>query len=100
VLVSFLCAIHLFGAMFEAVYTIHQIMHNYQQLDLQALIDLLATETQEYTRAFTRGIQDEIAVRKIVIEALITEIRRRKKEDVLPQNVLTVIAPTGESKQE
>jgi hypothetical protein len=75
-------------------------MHNYQQLDVQALIDLLATETQEYTRAFTRGAQNEIAVRKIVIEALISEIRRRKKEDVLPQNVLTVIAPTGEAKQE
>ena len=68
-------------------------MHTYQQLDLQALIDLLATETQEYTRAFSRGEQEEVAVRRIVMEALIAEIKSRKKEDVLPQNVLSAIAP-------
>ena len=75
-------------------------MHEYQQLDLQALIDLLATETQEYTRAYAKGVQDEIAVRRIVMEALIAEINRRKKEDVLPQNVLTPISPPDQSKQE
>jgi hypothetical protein len=73
-------------------------MHEYQQLDLQALIDLLATETQEYTRAYTRGAQDEIAVRRIVMEALITEIKKRKKEDVLPQNVLSAISPPDQFK--
>jgi hypothetical protein len=68
-------------------------MHTYQQLDLQALIDLLATETQEYTRAFSRGEQEEVAVRRIVMEALIAEIKSRKKEDILPQNALSAIAP-------
>jgi hypothetical protein len=72
-------------------------MHPYQQLDLQALIDMLATETQEYTRAFTRGAQEEIAIRKIVIDALIAEIKRRKKENVLPQNVLTVLNPPDQT---
>ena len=68
-------------------------MHHYQQLDLLALIDLLANETQEYTRAFTRGAQDEVTIRKTVMDALIAEIRSRKKENVLPQNVLSVISP-------
>lgn len=67
-------------------------MHDYQQLDLQALIDLLATETQEYTRAFTRGELEEVKVKRIVIEALIAEIRLRKKEDVLPHNVISALA--------
>ena len=75
-------------------------MHEYQQLDTQALIDLLAAETQEYTRAYSRGAQDEIAVRRIVMEALITEIKKRKKEDVLPQNVLSAISPPDQSKQD
>lgn len=68
-------------------------MHNYQQMDLHALIDLLAIETQEYTKAYARGAQEEIAVHRIVMDALITEIRARKKEDILPQNVLTTITP-------
>ena len=72
-------------------------MQEYQQLDLQALIDLLATETQEYTRAFTKGSQDEIAVKRIVMEALIAEIKKRKKEAVLPQNALKAISPPDKS---
>ena len=75
-------------------------MHEYQRLDTQALIDLLAAETQEYTRAFLRGAQHEMAVRRIVIDALITEIKKRKKEDVLPQIVLSAISPSDPSKPE
>jgi hypothetical protein len=72
-------------------------MHHFQHLDLQALIDLLATETQEYTKAFTRGAQQEIAMRRTVMESLISEIRARKKEDILPQNVLAAITPPEQS---
>ena len=72
-------------------------MHHYQHLDLQALIDLLATETQEYTKAFTRGAQQEIAMRRTFIESLIEEIKARKKEDILPQNVLSAITPPEQS---
>ena len=75
-------------------------MQEYQQLDLQALIDLLATETQEYTRAFTRGAQDEIAVKRIAMETLIAEIKKRKKEEVLPQNARKVVSPPSESGHE
>ena len=75
-------------------------MQEYQQLDLQALVDLLATETQEYTRAFARGAQEEIAVKRIAMESLIAEIKKRKKEAVLPQNALTVINPPNESGSE
>jgi hypothetical protein len=77
-----------------------QTMHEYQQLDIQALIDLLANETQEYTRAYARGAQDEIAVKRIIMDALIAEIKRRKKEDVLPQNVPSVTSPPEQSGQE
>ncbi len=72
-------------------------MHHYQHLDLQALIDLLAIETQEYTKAFTRGAQQEIAMRRTVMESLIAEIKARKKEDILPQNVLAAITPPEQS---
>lgn len=72
-------------------------MQEYQQLDLQALIDLLATETQEYTRAYTKGAQEEIAVKRISMEALIAEIKKRKKEAVLPQNAITAVSPPDKS---
>lgn len=68
-------------------------MHHYQHLDVQALIDLLATETQEYTKAFSRGVQQEIAMRRTVMESLIAEIKARKKEEILPQNVLSATTP-------
>lgn len=61
-------------------------MQHYRHLDLQALIDMLAIETQEYTKAFTRGVQEEIAMRRTVMESLIEEIKTRKKEDILPQS--------------
>jgi hypothetical protein len=71
-------------------------MHHYQHLDLQALIDLLAIETEEYTKAFTRGVQQEIAMRRTAMDSLITEIKARKKEDILPQKVLSALAPPGQ----
>jgi hypothetical protein len=72
-------------------------MHHYQHLDLQALIDLLAIETQEYTKAVSRGVQQEIAMRRTVMESLISEIKARKKEDILPQNILAAITPPEQS---
>ena len=72
-------------------------MHHYQHLDIQALIDLLATETQEYTKAFSRGDREETAVRRTVMDSLIPEIKARKKEDILPQNVLAAITPPEQS---
>lgn len=72
-------------------------MHHHQQLDLQALIDLLAIETQEYTKALTRGVKEEIAMRRTVMESLIAEIKTRKKEDILPQNVFPAITPPKRS---
>ena len=82
------------------IYYLTTPMQDYQQLDTQALVDLLATETQDYTRAFLRGAQDEIAVRRIVMEAIMAEIRKRKKEDVLPQNVLSTIESPEQPKQD
>lgn len=72
-------------------------MHHYQHLDLQALIDLLAIETQEYTKAVSRGVQQEIAMRRTVMESLISEIKARKKEDILPHNVISAITPPEQS---
>lgn len=59
-------------------------MDNYQQLDLQTLIDLLAKETQLYTKAFGGGKQGDMAVHKITIDALISEITRRKNKQNTP----------------
>jgi hypothetical protein len=72
-------------------------MHHYQHLDLQALIDLLAIETQEYTKAVSRGVQGEIAMRRTIMDSLIVEIKARKKEDILPQNALAAITPPDQS---
>ena len=54
--------------------------HQYQQFYLQALIDLLAEETEKYTRASVSGKVNDIAHHKAVIDALIVEIKRRKQE--------------------
>ena len=54
--------------------------HQHQQLYLQALIDLLAEETQKYTRASISGKVNDIAQHKAVIDALVVEIKRRKQE--------------------
>jgi hypothetical protein len=53
-------------------------MKSWYQQDVQALVDLLAEETEQYTRHFISGNIAEAADRKAVIDALIIEIRRRK----------------------
>jgi hypothetical protein len=52
---------------------------NYQQLDLQTLIDLLAEETQKYTKAFISGNAKEVDQQRILIDALVEEINTRKR---------------------
>jgi hypothetical protein len=53
--------------------------HNYQQTDLQTLIDLLAKETESYAKAPGSGKQGELNQHKARIDALVIEITRRKK---------------------
>ena len=52
---------------------------NYQQLDLQSLLDLLAEETKNYTKAFTGGDLTETAKSRTKVNALIAEINQRKQ---------------------
>jgi hypothetical protein len=52
--------------------------HNYQQLDLQTLIDLLAEETEKYTNAFVIGSLKESSQHRALINALVEEINVRK----------------------
>ena len=61
--------------------------HNYQQLDFQTLIDLLAEETEKYTKAFISSKQGDIANHKAIIDAVISEITKRKQGDLLPANL-------------
>lgn len=53
---------------------------NYQQLELQTLIDLLAEETQKYTKAFISGNSKEVDQQRTIIDALVEEINTRKRE--------------------
>ena len=59
----------------------------YQQLDLQALIDLLAEETERFTKAFISGNQGDIAHHKAIVDAVILEINKRKQEHSLPAKI-------------
>ncbi|WP_205512784.1 hypothetical protein [Longitalea arenae] len=52
---------------------------NYQQIELQTLIDLLAEETQKYTKAFISGNSKEVEQQRAIINALVEEITSRKK---------------------
>lgn len=52
---------------------------NYQQLELHSLIDLLAEETQKYTKAFIGGNSKEVDQQRIIIDALVEEINTRKR---------------------
>ena len=52
---------------------------DFRSLELQTLIDLLAEETQKYTRAFISGNQTVTAIHRSTIDALVEEINRRKK---------------------
>lgn len=51
---------------------------NYQQLDLATLLDLLAEETEKYTKAYTGGDSAETEKSRIKVNALIAEIYQRK----------------------
>jgi hypothetical protein len=52
---------------------------DFRPLELQTLIDLLAEETQKYTRAFISGNLRVTAIHRSTIDALVEEINRRKK---------------------
>jgi len=62
--------------------------------DIHVLVDWLAKETQLYTKAFSSGANNEILTRhRVVIDALVAEIRHRKAEDLLPSQVLSNLPP-------
>jgi len=69
--------------------------HQHQQFYLQALIDLLAEETEKYTRASISGKVNDIAHHKAVIDALVVEIKRRKQEG---EGSTYIDSPVSESK--
>lgn len=56
---------------------------NYQQLDLHLLLDLLAEETEKYTKAFISGDLTGTANSKTKVDALIEEIHQRKQKGLL-----------------
>jgi hypothetical protein len=60
---------------------------SFQHLELHTLLDMLAEETQNYTKAFTSGALKEVKDRKTVIDALIAEIKTRKKATAPPDNL-------------
>ncbi|MFL5745631.1 MAG: hypothetical protein ACJ751_13250 [Niastella sp.] len=57
--------------------------HNYRQLDLQTLIDLLAEETEKYTKAFVNGSLKESDQHGANINALVEEINIRKRGNIV-----------------
>ena len=59
---------------------------NFQQLELQSLIDLLAGETEKYTKAFISGNLLESAYHRAKMEALIAEIEQKKQGQFLPSD--------------
>jgi hypothetical protein len=58
--------------------------HDYQQLELQMLVDLLAEETKEYTKAFVSGSLKDGIQHRAIIDALVEEIQIRKRAVMLP----------------
>ena len=54
----------------------------FQPADLQTLIDLLAEETQQYTRAFSSGNIQVASIHRSTIDALVEEINRRRNEKI------------------
>jgi phage terminase large subunit-like protein len=69
----------------------------HQQIHLQDLIDLLAEETEKYTRAFISGKVNDIAHHKAVIDALVVEIKRRKQEGGSSPHIDSPIAESNSS---
>lgn len=57
---------------------------DFRPLELQTLIDLLAEETQKYTRAYISGNQQVTAIHRATVDALIEEINFRKKSSQFP----------------
>lgn len=57
--------------------------HTYQQLDLQTLIDLLAEETEKYTKDFAIGSLKESNQHRATINALVEEINIRKNGETV-----------------
>lgn len=51
---------------------------DFKAIELQTLIDLLADETQQYTRAFICGNQVVAAIHRSTIDSLVEEINRRR----------------------
>ena len=64
-----------------------------QQLDLEALVDWLADETQQYTKAFSSKNPEALVRHRDTIDVLIAEIRRRKRDDLLPPQVVSGLPP-------
>lgn len=60
------------------IFDVYTGMHTYQQFDLQTLIDLLAEETEKYTKAFIIGSLKESSQQRAIINALVEEINIRK----------------------
>jgi hypothetical protein len=57
---------------------------DFQRIELQTLIDLLAEETQKYTKAFSSGNQAVISIHRATIDALVKEINLRKESPKTP----------------
>lgn len=53
-------------------------MDEYRRLDVQSLIDLLAIETEKYTKACVARVPAAIAYHKAIIDTLVIEINTRK----------------------
>jgi len=53
----------------------------YQHLDLHSLLELLAEETEKYTKAFAIGSSKESNQYRAIIDALVEEINIRKQRE-------------------
>ena len=54
---------------------------NYETYDLQALLDLLAEATENYTKVLVNnGSSDELDKNKRLVNQLLLEIKKRKQE--------------------
>jgi hypothetical protein len=71
---------------------VYNMQNGFQPIELQTLIDLLAEETQKYTRAFISGNQQVAGIHRSTIDALVEEINRRKKTGV-PGKIESDIKP-------
>jgi len=56
---------------------------NYDTLDLQTLLDLLAEATEQYTKVLVNnGSPDELDKNKRLVNQLLLEIKKRKQENL------------------